>query len=416
METEEIVLRLSRLKEKERLVLIEFCEGLKYIDIGVKLGYREGTIKTHMSNIFSKLELAEFKRSERRRVLLEEFCPILNSGNLESPLPEAILELESEPVKPLSEGEEEIIDDLQTDLMVIEPTTIDYIHPPRENRFRGLRLFSCAFFSIIFAIALIFVGIYFGRDLFFNDDTEPTIPVETLVAQALTAASEAESTEPIQSSFTGVPTDTELPLSTNTSPPPTATFLPTNTSTPIPSIQLPFSDDFDDGLSSDWTVLNGTWFTANGKLTTQANDGDWVWLALDEPGWKNYRIKVSVFISSYGSAYQSHVAIAVRTQKSQSKFIAFYSDFLVRGIWGLVGIDNHDIDVISGSDDMFSIPTESNWEIEVNGNAFITYINGREYHRITISGYEFGGIALGVNCDYDKECPKFDNFSIEPLP
>jgi hypothetical protein len=60
-------------------------------------------------------------------------------------------------------------------------------------------------------------------------------------------------------------------------------------------------------------------------------------------------------------------------------------------------------------------PSKFVLDIEVSGNQYIGRIDGAERQRISISGFDNGGIALGMFCDSSR-CPSFDDFWIEALP
>ena len=78
MSEEEAIHKLSALTERQFEVLKLVCEGLSYKLVGEELYISENTVKTHMGNIYVKLELDSLADSERKIVLHQEFCPALH--------------------------------------------------------------------------------------------------------------------------------------------------------------------------------------------------------------------------------------------------------------------------------------------------------------------------------------------------
>ena len=68
---------LSTLTPRQLEVLRIFCQGEKYKKIGKKLYMSEGTVKTHMTSIYEKLELFDLDPNERKFNLRSIYCPLL---------------------------------------------------------------------------------------------------------------------------------------------------------------------------------------------------------------------------------------------------------------------------------------------------------------------------------------------------
>lgn len=220
---------------------------------------------------------------------------------------------------------------------------------------------------------------------------------------------------------TAMPTYTPLPTYT-----PFPTLLPTKTAIPTPTATLfappadgvLFKDDFESGDLSAWTQINGQWLVANGKLTVLGDENDpYKWISLIRPEWKNYILSLTVYQPHQGSAAQNDVLVTVRNGGSQAKRIGVPVDYFGSVYWAFIGNDYFDKDVIAGNSRDFEFDSGSTMELEVNGNTFILRVNGQEFQRITLPGYESGGISLGADCDstYD-DCASFDNVKVTYLP
>jgi hypothetical protein len=179
--------------------------------------------------------------------------------------------------------------------------------------------------------------------------------------------------------------------------------------TATPLIQLPFSDNFDKGIDPRWQQTVGTWITSDGKLIPVNNNGLNL-ISLDSLDWTNYKVKVNIHIPSIGSAAQKDVFVAVRVSGSNSNMIVYCFPGFGSDAWSIYGDGCKKI----AGDGVVVYHTDTSLELQVIGNEFIAFIDGRETQRITYPGYEKGGITLGSECYVG--CASFDNFSVEALP
>lgn len=215
---------------------------------------------------------------------------------------------------------------------------------------------------------------------------------------------------PPEPTATSYPTYTPFPTF-----PPTETPIPTPTATLFvpPADGILFQDNFDDGISPEWAIESGKWLVANGKLTKLAGDhngNDYQWISLKKPEWKNYILSIDI-----NKSYTDSVVVAVR---NSSGFIGFTASR--SGHVDLVLISSNWVDdtLIAGSSGVdIQSDNEYHYQIEVQGDTYILKLNGREIQRVTMSGYESGGITLGVNCeDPFYRCASFDNVKVTYLP
>jgi hypothetical protein len=193
---------------------------------------------------------------------------------------------------------------------------------------------------------------------------------------------------------------------------------PTDIPTPVPTeVPLqPFSDDFGSGPNSAWNVLSGSWITTGGRYTTIGSVDQfqdyWLWSVLDGASWRNYRVKVDYKINYPYSANQGQIAIAVRMGSGQR--LAFVVDVFMRAGWGFIDSNTDNIQYV-GTDYGKDVPPNGTILLEASGNDFTGYVNGTQIQTLNLSGFESGGVGLGVYCHIGTQCPSFDNFSVQPI-
>jgi DNA-binding CsgD family transcriptional regulator len=397
MAEEDINEKLGRLTNRQREVLKLFCEGLKYKDIAERLFIGENTVKTHIANIYVKLGIDHLPSTLRHKILFETYCPALHE--IEFPI------RKDEPVEP-EPAPEEVIRMVEEDEKAIIPykpkvITIPPYEPKKKERGIDLRWIA---FLIILAL-LIFGGykVYEWVSGMLEGIQATSAPTEPGQVQVQTIPTEIVS----QKAPVTAPTNTAV------MPTPTSLPLPTNTS--APRISLPFMDNFNSGYASVWKILYGNWITGNGKLTVYESGSNWQKIILDDPTWQNYRVDVDYSIYAYGAANQEEFAVIVRALESDAETIGFWIDTLSRGGWVRLDMLGKKKDYIIGQGKVDTIPEKGKITIEVRGNEFAAKVNGVEYQRFTISGYDRGGVILLIQCGVELGCPSFDNILVEQM-
>jgi hypothetical protein len=218
--------------------------------------------------------------------------------------------------------------------------------------------------------------------------------------------------------FTISPPNTPLsatPLSTYT-PYPSQTPLPTYTTVPTPSptikplVELPFKDNFDNGLRPEWQlpVAGGVWRILNGKLTvTGLTEEKWSYIFVGDPSWENYSVDVDY---KFGK-YSTYVGILVRSQGTYNfglSYIANYYDTFWK-IWQ----DSNWMELASKRKDNYD--GYGHLRVEVKGNNFTGYVNGVPQMTISDSSTKSGYVGLGIDCNNVSGCSEFDNLVIEQI-
>jgi len=401
---DEIFERLARLSEQERNVLRLRCQGLDYKTISSQLYVSKSAVKQYMARAYVKLGLDHLPRTQRIKALFETVCPVLQKSRLP---PEPAIEIIEEPVPEPVEG---MVDEDEYAIVPVRPPESPLSRPKSGNSRRGLRTGCGAILGVVLGICLCTAaGIFVFRP---NIGSIPFISRPTAtVRPPASKSTEITPQSPAPEIASQTPVIVENAAVTATSP---ATQAPT--ALPVAAISLPFSDNFGQGPSSSWRILSGNWITASGRFTVIGKDYqyNWLWAALDEPAWQNYRLTVNTNIAYPGAAAQGQLAIAVRMSNNQSEYLGFVVDVFLRGGWALIGTDEKDFRYLAGDGD--SIPSTATIQLDAVGNAFTARINGQVYQTITLSGYDNGGIALGIVCKTELgKCPSFDDFKIEAI-
>jgi DNA-binding CsgD family transcriptional regulator len=411
MPTEDAVQKLQKLSSRERQVLGLVCDGFSYKDIAAKLYISVPTVKTDMGRVYDKLELDQLDKAARIREIHQVYCPLMKDYGV-SPEPMSPKPIPSEPVSPEpvpseplpheqvppepkpSEKDEPVPMEIMKMVEEDEPPPppqpeviyipqIPALPPGKRHR----RLVVGIVVGVLACVCLV-AGIFLVSQLF------PKSNSPSVNAPPIMATEGVLPTSP-QSIPTSAPIQQPQVVATNP-PEPTTPILPT--------IALPFSDNFDSGLSPAWQVLSGNWLTSNGRYTISNADNTWGFSVLDDRTWTDYRVKVNVQLEH---SDEGMIAIVVRL--GGSKYLVFrIVNIWMKGEWAFY--DGNSFTSIAG---LTSIGQSDQFDLEVDaiGNEFTAKINGMEIQRISLSGYEKGGVGLGISCFYPP-CASFSNFQV----
>lgn len=408
--SDDLLSRLRKLSKREAQVLVLRCQGMKYVAIGKALFIAESTVKEDMSRIYMKLGLDVLEPSERLKVLYDTICPFLKArkpaeDKAESK-PGGVVEGEVMPEEEEKSIPKQIMDMVENDGKAIVPWVPGILvapqpHPPRKRPIWPMFLIL----GVVLGICLGGVGVYLflrygnGPNPFTPQPT-PTNPSQPLVVTAIA---------PLAPTNNAGLTLTEVP---------TIVPSPTNSPSVPPADGILFQDNFDNGISSDWGTYGKDWLVSNGRLTllTSASFRNvYEWIGLDHPEWKNYRVSLDIK-NRYGQSSElGNIAIAVRTGL-QSKYIGIQLDTSSNIYWASIGSSNFDTTSISGVNRDFSFPSGSDAEVTVRGNNYTLQVDGRDIQTISLTGYDSGGLKLGIDCESGNECPSIDNVKVMYLP
>jgi len=404
---EEIRAGLAKLSKQEREVLRLRCQSFAYKDIGEKLYISTSSVKQYMSRVYIKLGLDLLERTERTRALFQDVCPLL--ATLEGT--EAPPESEEPEVIPV-----DVIDMVEEDeraIVVWQPPPIqetDQESTPSRGP-RPLRwILSGAILSCIGLALILFLVNRFLGPFFPGQPAAPSIPdsafTEAVLSLTQTAVANGEN---IPAEI--LPTQTEkteptIPTPTDTIPP-TFTNTPQPTSTPTLSMQMPFTDNFDNGASPSWQPASssGVWRVINGKYTyTGEEEFSWIYNLVGDKNWQNYIVEVDYSLENDIYAY---LAVIVRAQGPGNLGLAFIiSDG--SPLWAIWQSDGWHVLVESEN----SSYEPNHIRVEVNGSRFYGVVSGVGELEIFDSSITNGMVGIAVKCRSESACPEFDNFSV----
>ena len=402
--SQEALNRLAKLSKREREILWLVCDGNSYEEISKKLFISIPTVKACMGRVYVKLGVDVLKPAERVAAIHQGFCMVLKGEELPPEAPQAEIPIPvPENVAKMVDEDDNYIVPYQSPAVIHIPSKPPQASPGNKLIRPAIGLMIGAGMCICIGAVLIFLYWNQNRAQFAASpnlpDSQPTQPSAQVLAP----------TEPPQ---VIVVTATSLPEANTAVPASTSAPVVVPTTVPAPVISLPFSDNFASGPSQQWKVLSGNWITANGRYTITPADG-WAFVALDDPTWKNYKVHANIMVPHLGAGSQGQVGIFVRINKSP--YLGFVENSITRVSWGILKPSDLYLSDIAGNQRV-SIDKTFNLDLEVNGNNYIARLNGQEIQRISMSGYDSGGIALGIMCNISSPCESFSDVRVDPLP
>jgi len=290
MNDEKVIEQLAKLSERQREVLRLVCEGLDYETIGKRLFIGVSTVKTHMQQVYFRLDVKQFDPRERLRILFEKYCPALKAGL--PPPPEEPERLELVPIE-VQEMVEEDGRALALRRQALPPAPIvgEIVEGEWEEPKREPRQFQWgSFLAGVLLGGLLTAGIIFGlRGLPGEGEPQTETPLAT-VAGPVTEVAAVVTGTPDPNLPTITPVMQTVVVTQEVTVFVTATPLPetaTPTLTATPSLALPFQDNFDQGLSPQWRVVSGVPVVSNGQL---GSAGDSLLLEIGDSSLGNYTV------------------------------------------------------------------------------------------------------------------------------
>ena len=365
--------KLDLLTERQKKVIYYVKQGLDYIEIGEIIGFTDYLVQGEMNNIYEKLGYPKkWHWTQKRDALKKDYFPLI---------PDSLDEFLA-----LKEVKEDVEDT-----------------KPRKAVHRRQRNPLLIPFIIVICLLLTIVGGGVGYILYFGFPTpqvlvvSPTTGFTADIPQTSLPSPTLEVIPPV------VATDTPTPI--NTQKPTATVFVP-------PADGILFKDNFENGINSDWRIINGNWIVSNGELTVVAGDGfTYFWIVLDKPEWKNYIFSVKVNIPFQGSGAQSYFAVSAR-----GRGVGVAIDTFSRVYFASLGSDHFGTDAIAGENHKSYLDSGSVLEIEVNNNNYTIRINDTQIQTLSMNLPDSGGIGLAIECNYSLGCPSFDNVKVTYLP
>lgn len=204
--------------------------------------------------------------------------------------------------------------------------------------------------------------------------------------------------------YTREPTYTPLPTYTPYPTPTPLPTLPTATPSPIPLLQLPFLDDFDNGPRPEWQPISGNWRMVNGQYTSTGSRFEWVYSVVGDPNWRDYVIETDY---SLGGDSYAQIAILVRAGGTSGLGLSFQANAAWDSRW-CIWREGEWSTLAVGEE----IGESGHIRIEVKGDIFTASVGGLSQFTITDNSTTAGYVGVGIRCRGVANCPSFDNFQV----
>lgn len=193
---------------------------------------------------------------------------------------------------------------------------------------------------------------------------------------------------------TNTPFPTYTPLPTYTpfvSIPPTATLM---SSSPTPTLQLPFSDNFDRSIKSEWRIIQGQPLVADGRLSSVGSSNDRAVLEIGD-SLTDYTAEFDFEILP--NAHYVGFIIGRQIRFTGNEYCCGKWESFSNGGWNFV---------LDGSRNGFG--SKGRAQVIVSGSTYSLFINGQLISEITYGTPSSGPFAIIV--DYRTF---IDNFEIK---
>lgn len=396
MVKKEKINQLLTLSKPEIEVLKFFCTGTTNKKISKELFIAEGTVRSHMRNIYIKLALFGYPTTKRRFIIIKEYCHLLRDPEYLKALEEDIKIIDQEGkalivIEPDEERDRDVDDVIEEDskywLMVIpiekaEPlppidiVPVDDVPKPKPNPFQiGLFVFALIGFA---AVAIFGFELITGRLNIFRSEavsqSQPSIQEDELSPPEAEQAEQSEVILP-----TAIPTSDEI----------IPTESPTYTPPPKPAVL--FEDDFEAGLSESWEVVTGNPIIANGMLTSDQI----TWLLIGSPDWKKYSVEIYAR-SPIIFAWDDKTTIGLHVQDIGN----MYAMGFFEGTSELYKVKNGEWNAIPSTEVNESVNSDmKNYKFSIDEGVIDFQINGIRISSFFDDEFESGRVAIRIRPD-----------------
>jgi len=170
---------------------------------------------------------------------------------------------------------------------------------------------------------------------------------------------------------------------------------------------LPFEDNFDRALRSDWEILEGDWRIVNARLSTLSRNKEWSRMLLGEPHWRDYAVEVQPNLERPGDG----IRVMVRVQDANNMMVFFAQNRGQSGWW--LWKDGEQYLLVKG-DQLYR--TSPKIRVDVKDDLYTAYVDGQRWLSINDSTFETGRVGLGLYCDSGSNCNSVEYFKVEALP
>lgn len=398
--------KLNSLSARQIEVLKQVCEGLSYKQIAINLFISENTVKTHMTNIYTKLGLDEFESTQQRKIALHQtFCTALQGIETPPKKSDEPKELPTVPEKVwkmVEEDEKAII--LRPSYPIIDIES-DEDPPPPPKRTKRLRWFL---FGVVVGSILMASVVYFSwkANLFLNPEAE----ISSLDNESQNPITPDEQSANPEASVTPIQNRPVTPESQTTQE---VEVVETEAIISSAVLPLPFTDNFDQGLSDDWQQILGTWRMVDGKLTADQSNS-WSLILVGDDRWQDYAIDMDIL-----SSKRDEIRIILRAKgnsyiafETSSKLTSFGSNWILFQDGVPNTIAHTDTGGLNGGTAGY---LKSHFRIEVQDDIYKAFSDGVLISQIQEKSLTSGEVGISLK-DSSNDVTLIDNFVISVLP
>lgn len=400
--------KLDKLTRRQCQILYLVCHGKTLKQIGQEIGYEPKTVEAEMTFIYKLFDLGRMTREEKRRVLLDEVCPI-HSLRVQDPKKDCTDQI-IEPVPPNPDPAmlALVVRDAKTGLYPLHKNLIpvpesrmarvgEYPVPVSQPRPRSCLPWTLVgILSFLLIAALILLVEFYWVWTTMGNPTPAPVAFATEIATAPPVPSSPTTvvTQPPAAISTLAPTWTPSPIP-NT-PTPSVTLVPTPKPLPTSSVRLPFTDSFNRGIRPEWTVVTGQPLITDSRLRP---GNDILELELGNNFGNRYVVDFDYYNENkYMVTYQRlYVMVAHRLVFSWGNFDCSweeYKDDKWNTIWEGKGWPGNGHFKLTVTGNTYTIPFPGNPTIEIT---YGTALNG----------------PLGLKLKPGAQIPAIANFSIK---
>jgi len=241
MTPEDLLLTLT---EREKDVLRLVCQHKRYQEIAELFFISEGTVRTHMFNIYTSLELKDLDRDERVLKIHNIYCPLIQKqSNEQKEEPEIeIIDVTPEP-EPISLEEEQVINGDEMALVAYKQEPITGGNKKMGTKKKR----GCARFLITLILgALMVIGAWYAWNNYIKD-----IPIVQSIVQLINPDAVIDSSPSAPSSSSSSSSSPSNSNSSNSS---------SSDSESIIEKILPKPDPYADAIEiGDWLEQDNVW-------------------------------------------------------------------------------------------------------------------------------------------------------------
>ena len=241
MTPEDLLLTLT---EREKDVLRLVCQHKRYQEIAEVFFISEGTVRTHMFNIYASLELKDLDRDERVLKIHNIYCPLIQKqSNEQKEEPEIeIIDVTPEP-EPISPEEEQVINGDEMALVAYKQEPITGGNKKMGTKKKR----GCAKFIITLILgALMVIGAWYSWENYLKD-----MPIVQSIVQLINPDAVIDSSPSAPSSSSSSSSSPSNSNSSNSS---------SSDSESIIEKILPKPDPYADAIEiGDWLEQDNVW-------------------------------------------------------------------------------------------------------------------------------------------------------------